>query len=92
MNEEAMAHWGLSRQKKTYIVVSTVLQLTKESKEFAEGTLTAVETTADTIMWGKFSQKHDYKYMAKWWCLLAMEKLHVSACGGHHQVLTPFLL
>jgi len=45
-----MAHWGLSRQKKTYIVVSTVLQLTKESKEFAEGTLTAVETTADTIM------------------------------------------
>jgi len=21
-----------------------------------------------------FSQKHNYKYMAKWWCLLAMEK------------------
>jgi len=23
-----------------------------------------------TIRWGKFSQKHSYKYMAKWWCLL----------------------
>jgi len=27
-----------------------------------------------TIWWGKFSQKHSYKYMDKWWCLLAMEK------------------
>ena len=27
-----------------------------------------------TIWWGKFSQKHNYKYMAKWWCLLAMQK------------------
>ena len=26
------------------------------------------------IWWGKFSQKHNYKYMAKWWCLVAMEK------------------
>jgi len=26
-----------------------------------------------------FSQKHNYKYMAKRWCLLAMGKLHVSA-------------
>ena len=26
-----------------------------------------------TIRWGKFSQKHNYKCMAKWWCLLAME-------------------
>ena len=24
------------------------------------------------IKWVKFSQKHNYKYMAKWWCLLAM--------------------
>jgi len=30
--------------------------------------------------------------MAKWWCLLAMEKLHVSAYSGHLQVLTTFLL
>ena len=45
-----------------------------------------------TISWGKFSQKHKYKYMAKWWCLLAMEKLHVSAYSDHHQVLTIFLL
>ena len=27
-----------------------------------------------SIWWGKFSQKHNYKYMAKWWCLLAMDK------------------
>ena len=26
-----------------------------------------------TIMRGIFSQKHNYEYMAKWWCLLAME-------------------
>ena len=44
------------------------------------------------IWWDKFSQKHNYKYMAKWWCLLAMEKRHVSACGGHLQVLPTFLL
>jgi len=44
------------------------------------------------IWWGKFSQKHNYKYMAKWWCLWAIEKLHVSACSGHLQVLTTFLL
>ena len=25
------------------------------------------------IRWGKFSQKHNYGYMAKWWCLLAIE-------------------
>jgi len=25
------------------------------------------------ISWGKFSQKQNYKYMAKWWCLLEME-------------------
>jgi hypothetical protein len=25
------------------------------------------------IWWGKFRQKHSYKYVAKWWCLLAME-------------------
>ena len=24
-------------------------------------------------VWGKFSQKHNYEYMAKWWCLLAIE-------------------
>jgi len=30
--------------------------------------------------------------MAKWWCLLAMEKLNVSAYSGHLQVLTTFLL
>jgi len=30
--------------------------------------------------------------MAKWWCLLAIEKLHVSAYSGHLQVLTTFLL
>jgi len=29
--------------------------------------------------------------MPKWWCLLAMEKLHVSAYSGHLQVLTTFL-
>ena len=23
-----------------------------------------------SIGWGKFSQKHNYEYMAKWWCLL----------------------
>jgi len=22
------------------------------------------------MRWGKFSQKYNYKYMAKWWCLL----------------------
>jgi len=22
------------------------------------------------VRWGKFSQKHNYEYMAKWWCLL----------------------
>ena len=26
-----------------------------------------------TIRWGKFSQKHNYEYVAKWWCLLALE-------------------
>ena len=26
-----------------------------------------------TIRWGNFSQKHNYEYMAKWWCLLAIE-------------------
>jgi len=30
--------------------------------------------------------------MAKWWCLLAMEKLHVSTYSGHLQVLKTFLL
>jgi hypothetical protein len=30
--------------------------------------------------------------MAKLWCLLAMDKLHVSAYSGHLQVLTTFLL
>jgi len=44
------------------------------------------------ILWGKFSQKHNYKYMAKWWYLLAIEKLHVSAYSGYHQVLTTCLL
>jgi len=44
------------------------------------------------IWWGKVSQKHNNKYMAKWWCLLAMEKLHVSAYSGNLQVLTTFLL
>jgi len=45
------------------------------------------------LWWGKFSKKHNYKYMAKWWCLLAMEELlHVSAYSGHLQVLTTFLL
>jgi len=42
--------------------------------------------------WGKFSQKHNSKYMAKWWFLLAMEKLHVSVYSGHIQVLTTFSL
>jgi len=47
------------------------------------------------IWWGKFSQKHSYKYMAKWWCLLAMggkKKLCVLAYSDHLQVLTTFLL
>ena len=44
------------------------------------------------LSWGKFSQKHNYKYTAKWWCLLAMEKLHVSAYSGYLQVLITFLL
>ena len=44
------------------------------------------------IWWGKFCQKHNYKCMVKWWCLLEMEKLHVSAYSGHLQVLTIFLL
>jgi hypothetical protein len=44
------------------------------------------------IRWGKFSQKHNYEYVAKWLCLLAMEKLHVLAYSGHLQVLTTFLL
>jgi len=30
--------------------------------------------------------------MAKRWCLLAMEKLHVSVYSGHLQVLRTFLL
>jgi len=30
--------------------------------------------------------------MAKLWCLLAMEKLHVSAYSGHLQILATFLL
>jgi len=25
------------------------------------------------IRWGRFNQKHNYKYVAKWWCLLAKE-------------------
>ena len=36
--------------------------------------------------YGKFSQKHNYTYMAKRWCLLAMDKLQVSAYSGHLQV------
>jgi len=44
------------------------------------------------IWWDKFSQKHNYKYMAKWWCLLGMEKLHVSVYSGRLQVLTTNLL
>ena len=45
-----------------------------------------------TVRW--IQSKHNYKYMAKWWCLLAMEekKLYVSAYRGHFQVLTTFLL
>jgi len=27
----------------------------------------------ETVRWGEFSQKHNYKYMDKWWCLLAIE-------------------
>jgi len=38
------------------------------------------------IWWGKFSQKHNYTYMGKWWCLLALDKLHVSVYSGHLQV------
>jgi len=30
--------------------------------------------------------------MVKWWCLLAMEKLHVSAYSGRLQVLITFFL
>jgi len=37
-------------------------------------------------------KKHNYEYMAKWWCLLAMEKQRVSAYSGHLQVLTTLLL
>jgi len=44
------------------------------------------------IRWVKISPKHNYEYMAKWWCLLAIEQLHVSAYSGHIQVLTTFLL
>ena len=45
-----------------------------------------------SIWWGKLSKKHNYKYMAKWWCLLAMEKTALPAYGGHLQVLTTSLL
>ena len=38
--------------------------------------------TTCVIRWGKSCQKHNHKYMAKWCCLLAMEKLHVSAYSG----------
>jgi len=30
-------------------------------------------TLSVTRRWGKFSQKHNYEYMAKWWCSLAIE-------------------
>ena len=30
--------------------------------------------------------------MTKWWCLLEIEKIHVSACSGQLQVLKPFFL
>ena len=33
--------------------------------------------SVQTIWWGKFSQKHNYKYMSKWWRLLAMEKKYM---------------
>jgi len=36
-----------------------------------------------TIRWGKFSQKHNYEYLAKWWCLLVIENymnLIVAPC------------
>jgi len=45
-----------------------------------------------SVWWGKFSQKHNYKCVSKWWYLLAMEKLRVSAYSGHLRVLTTFLL
>jgi len=38
------------------------------------------------IWWGKFSPKHNYTYMTKRRCILAMDKLHVSAYSGHFQV------
>jgi len=31
------------------------------------------DSTLQSIMWGKFSQKHNCTYMAKRWCLLAIE-------------------
>ena len=53
---------------------------------------TEIWAVMHSIRWAKFSQKHKYKYMAKLWCLLTMEKLHVSAYSGHRQVSTTFLL
>jgi len=40
-----------------------------------------------SVRWGKFSQNHNSEYLVNWWCLLAIEKLHVSAYSGHNQVL-----
>jgi len=39
----------------------------------SSGAGTAV-ITASGIWWDEYSQKHNYNYMAKWWCLLAMGK------------------
>jgi len=36
--------------------------------------VTEYKTSVFIIWWGKFSQIHKYKYMTKWWCLLAVEK------------------
>jgi len=35
--------------------------------------LKGIKHTIWTIKWGKFSQKHNYTYTSKWWCLLAIE-------------------
>jgi len=31
------------------------------------------------VRWGNFSQKYNYEYMAKWWCLLVIEKNYISS-------------
>jgi hypothetical protein len=54
-----------------YIINGTILGGGGDGKVIEHKTVT--ELSVVTIWWGKFSQKHNYKYMAKLCYLLAME-------------------